>query len=90
MNIKLPVGVYIEEELKARNWSTLDLAIRMGGNIAQNKLIVELLIAVHDKNLVLDYQTAHGLANAFDVNPEFFINLDKAYIESCGVYKPYL
>jgi plasmid maintenance system antidote protein VapI len=38
-----------------------------------------MLIAVHDPNLILDGETAAKLGHAFDVSPEYWTNLDRAW-----------
>lgn len=76
-----PPGEYIAEELAARGWSTSDLADRMGGDPTIDQLTVDMLIAVSDKKMILDEQTAIGLARAFGVSTQFFINLDRAWRE---------
>lgn len=75
-----PVGHYIAEELEARGWSDVDLARRMGGdNPAVDLLCVQMLLAVHDPNLILDESTARKLARAFGTSHELFLNLDAYY-----------
>lgn len=76
-----PVGSYIREEIEARRWTTADLAARMGGDPGVDLLCVEMLLAVHDKDLTLDRETAEGMGRAFDVDPEFLLNLDRAWRE---------
>lgn len=75
----LSPGNFIAEELDARGWSTTDLAARMGGDPAIDRLTVDMLIAVEDRKMVLDEKTAFGLARAFDVSPQFFVNLDRLW-----------
>ena len=75
----VPPGQIISEELAARGWTSADLARRMGGDVGMNRLTIDLLIAVQDRNLALDEQTAFGLAQAFDVSARFFINLDRSW-----------
>ena len=72
-------GSYVKEEIDARGWTTADLASRMGGDHAIDQLIVELMIAVGDKNMLLTPETAEGLARAFGLSSEYFINLDRAW-----------
>jgi len=75
-----PPGEYIADELKARGWTTADLARRMGGdNPGMDQLAIDLLIAVHDKNLILDEQTAFGLGRAFGTSARLWINLDRMW-----------
>ncbi len=75
-----PPGQFIQDELHARDWSTRDLAERMGGDyIDRNQCCVELLIGAPDKGMILDEDTANGLARAFGTSVEFWENLDRAW-----------
>lgn len=76
-----PPGESIEEEMTARGWTPEDIARRMGGarDYAVNLLTVQMLIAVHDTNLILDEETARGLGVAFGVSPQYFLNLDATW-----------
>lgn len=74
-----PTGEFIQDELDARGWTTDDLAVRMGGDAAMNKLTVDLLIHVPDKNMILDTETAEGLSRAFGVSAQFFLNIDATW-----------
>ena len=75
-------GEFIQDQLDARGWTTADLALRMGGNIgdiAINQLSVELMIAVKDKNLVMDREAGEGLARGFGTSVEYWENLDRIW-----------
>ena len=69
--IKHP-GFYIAEELEARSWSQRDLAFILG-------------VPEQTVNMILNGkrgitpETAKALGDAFDINPETFANLQKAY-----------
>ncbi len=80
-----PVGSYLKEELEARGWSLEQLALRMAAkDIEIWQLTVELMIAVADgepTRLKIDEETANRLGLAFDVSPEYWINLNNAYNE---------
>lgn len=68
----LPPGYFIQEELDARGWTQRDLAYILGmDEPALNKLIK----GKHG----ISPDMARALATAFDVNAEFFANLQKAY-----------
>lgn len=77
-----PPGLFIEEEMVARGWSSSDVAVRMGGatvdEIGHDQLVVELIIAIRDgkENCLIGDDTARKLARAFDVSAEFFVNLE--------------
>lgn len=73
-----PPGLFIQEELDARGWSHDDLHAKLGPDPIDH-LAVDIVLAVHDKNLIVDEQTAAALGRAFDVSPEFFLNLDRAW-----------
>lgn len=80
-----PVGTFIQEEMDARGWDMATVAYRMGATTLRdaslNLCCVAMLLAVHDKNLVLDRDTAEGLGRAFDVSPDYFLNLDRMWRE---------
>jgi HTH-type transcriptional regulator / antitoxin HigA len=69
--IKHP-GFYIAEELEERGWSQRDLAFILG-------------VPEQTVNMILNGkrgitpETAKALGDAFDINPETFANLQKAY-----------
>lgn len=78
---------YIAEEMDERRWTTTDVAIRMGdgASFGINCLTLELILAVQDDNLLLDDQTAKGIARAFDVSVEVIRNLDTRWrSQKCG------
>lgn len=76
-----PPGVFIQEEMDARGWSEEDVARRMGDQRAygMNMLCLGFILHVHDRNLILDRETAEGLSLAFGVSAELFLNLDAAW-----------
>lgn len=71
--IDIPIpGEFIREELEARGWSQRDLAYVLGmaeGNV--NRVIAG--------KVGITANMARALAEAFDVSPEFFMNLQSAY-----------
>lgn len=80
------VGEYIEDELIERNWTTLDCARRMGGDVYVDALTLDLHIAAAHAppghaicNGFMGKQTADGLGLAFGVDGQTFLNLDAAY-----------
>lgn len=80
-----PLGVFLQEEMTARGWDEADVAVRMGGDdVVKNLFLVQLTLAVHNPNLILDEKTACGFARAFDVSPAMFLNLDSAYRAWCA------
>lgn len=72
-------GEVIADELAERGWTTADLAARMPGDPAINAWCVELYMHVHDSKLMLDRETAEGLALAFGTSVEFWERLDAAW-----------
>lgn len=67
-----PPGYFIREELEARDWSQRDLAYVLGVPEQAVNLIVS-----GKRGITADM--AKALGGAFDVPPEFFANLQKAY-----------
>ena len=69
--IKHP-GFYIAEEIEARGWSQRDLAFILGVPEQTVNMIL------NGKRSITP-ETAKALGDAFDINPETFANLQKAY-----------
>lgn len=65
-------GFYIREELDAREWSQRDLAYILG----VQEQAVNMIIA---RKRGISSEMAKALGQAFDVNPELFANLQRAY-----------
>lgn len=78
-------AAFIEEEMDARGWSSLDVARRMAGDPARNQIAIDIYLAVgtrKDKpptNLRLG-NMADDLGRAFDVSPRLFRNLESAWL----------
>lgn len=81
-----PVGEYLDDELRARGWTTRDCAERMGGDPDIDRLTLDLHIAVihappehgiHDATM--HEETARGLEVATGISAECWMNLDAAY-----------
>ncbi|OXE36456.1 MAG: XRE family transcriptional regulator [Phenylobacterium zucineum] len=65
-------GTFIAEELGERGWAQADLAYVLGWDVSQlNRLIKGVTDITPD--------SAHALADAFDMPAEFFLNLQKLY-----------
>ena len=75
-------SVYIREEMAARGWSTTILALAMPGNSSANyaAMVVYLTIGPNDPSIRISKETAVALAQAFDVAPELFLNLERAWL----------
>lgn len=71
MTVEHP-GVYIQEELDARGWDQVDLAYILGMSPQQ---LSPILNGKHKVSM----EMAYALADAFDVSPEFFANLQKLF-----------
>jgi HTH-type transcriptional regulator / antitoxin HigA len=69
--VPLP-GMYIQEELDARGWSQRDLAFILGMQEPDLNKIIKGKTGV-------SFEMSKALAKAFDVDPDFFANLQKAY-----------
>jgi HTH-type transcriptional regulator / antitoxin HigA len=69
--VPLP-GMYIQEELEAREWSQRDLAFILGiEEAALNKII--------KGKTGISVEMSKALAEAFDIDADFFSNLQKSY-----------
>lgn len=69
--VPLP-GMYIQEELDAREWSQRDLAFILGiEEAALNKII--------KGKVGISIEMSKALASAFDIDADFFSNLQKSY-----------
>lgn len=73
-----PASFYIKEEMAARGWTDDDLHARLGSD-PRDHFAVDLVLAVNDPNLILDDKTSAVLGRAFNVDPDLFANLDKAW-----------
>ena len=67
-----PPGHFIREELDARGWTQRDLAFILGAPEQAVNLIVSGKRGISP-------EMAKALGDAFDVHPDFFANLQKAY-----------
>ncbi|WGR74359.1 MULTISPECIES: hypothetical protein [unclassified Bradyrhizobium] len=80
-----PLAEFLGEEMIERGWNTDDLAIRIGGNenmIARNMLALMLLLSVQREGLLIGDSMLDSLTEAFEVDPQFFRNLDTAWREA--------
>lgn len=78
-----PLSVFIREEMEARGWTDADLYARLGDDPVM-LCAVDLTLTVDDPGLILDENTAAALGQAFDVDPSYFLNLDKAWRDWCA------
>ena len=77
-----PLAAYLGEEMAARGWTTLDVAMRMGGRgkdeVAFDLLCLDMLMCVHKDGLILGDMPAK-LSRAFGISPEYFVDLDAVW-----------
>lgn len=93
MNERFHPAEYIREEMQERKWTPYDLALRM--TIPQfhlNLLAVEMYLACADEDFserdnVRLGEMAEQFAQAFGVSPDFFANLERAFLDK-GNAKP--
>lgn len=69
---------FIAEELEAREWTVDDLALRMGGDFAVNRLSLDFLEG-REPGLHIGEESAEQLARAFGTSAQLWINLDKQW-----------
>lgn len=74
-----PLASYLAEEMEARDWTTDDVAKRMGGELWRDCLVVATLLSVQEDNLIVGDDTFIGLSLAFDVSEDLFRNLDQLW-----------
>lgn len=71
---------FILEEMRARGWKLDDVAIRMGGDEDMNALTLGLYLTVRLPGMRLGDKTAAALGCAFDVDAQYFLNLEAAWL----------
>jgi plasmid maintenance system antidote protein VapI len=76
-----PPGEFIRDEILARGLTERGFQVLLFATGCTSVQVVacELAAYVDDKRLVIDPDTAACLGRAFDVSPEYFINLDRAW-----------
>lgn len=76
-----PPGEFIREEIAARGLTERGFQVFLfaAGCTPAQVFACELAAYVDDKSLILDSDTAACLGRAFEVNPDYFINLDRAW-----------
>ena len=79
-------SVFIQEEMDARGWDRWALAHRMGGDPRIKHLELDMYFEVGpEKTTMRMGPTGDDIARAFDVSPEFFRNMERAWLASQGV-----
>jgi plasmid maintenance system antidote protein VapI len=75
-----PVRDFLFEEMAARGWTEWDVARQMGGDAPMNVLILEFIFYLpYEESLFLGRDTAEDLDRAFNISPEFFLNLEETW-----------
>lgn len=74
-------SVFIQDEMDARGWTRDELARRMGGDFAVTRLSLDLYFSVHSRNLRMGEESISSFAKAFGGSEDYFVNLEKAWIE---------
>jgi hypothetical protein len=80
------------DEMQARGWTTEDVAMAAGGTadeFAKNLLAIDLIMCVHKDKLLIGDRLFGVLARAFDVNEDFFRNIDKAWRDNPDRRSPF-
>ena len=72
-------SVFICEEMEARGWDRWDLAHRMGGDPATNRLSIDLYLEVGPREPNLLIGDGEDFARAFGTSAEFWRNLETAW-----------
>jgi hypothetical protein len=78
-----PLAEYLADEMTARGWQTEDVAARMDGQeFIKDLLCLDILMCVHDDQMLIGDELFGGLAHAFDVNEDYLRNLDRTWREN--------
>ena len=72
------VSEFIQEELDARGWTHQQVYERLGYDKV-DCCAFDLLMAVHDKNLLMDKKLSEGLGYVFTVDPDLFLRLHESW-----------
>jgi plasmid maintenance system antidote protein VapI len=74
-------SVFIQEEMDARGWDRWEVARRMGGDYRRNRLIIDLYFEIGPEKPNMRIGDGEDFARAFDVSAEYFLNMEKAWLE---------
>lgn len=83
------LGQYLAEEMEERNWTSLDVAARMGGEFGIDALVVDIILCLDDDRCVLKDADMIRLERAFGVSEGFFHALDKPWRDHPDRRAPY-
>lgn len=82
-------SVFIKEEMAERGWSLDDLVMNMGPHFSEKdwgicKLSWEMYLEIgpENANMTLGQEMADELGDAFDVNPQTFLNLHESWMRA--------
>jgi plasmid maintenance system antidote protein VapI len=78
----LSPGEMIQREMEARGWDCGDVAGRMGTYSPYpwvNEYCLRVVLENQDRNLVIDPESAAALGAAFDLAPQHFLDVDRAW-----------
>lgn len=73
------ISEFIQDEMDARGWTRDRVALRMGGDFGINKLALDMLMEIHDVNVILGQQ-ANDLSRAFGVSAQYFHNIHNGWL----------
>lgn len=75
---RLPLAYFLAEEMDARGWTSVDVALRMAGDYSVNIFAFELGMSVHEDGLLWG-DLLDQVAAAFDLSSEMLTVLDKQW-----------
>ena len=80
-------SVIIRQEMNERGWTARDVASRMRGVLPVNVLVLVLYETLGPKqtNLRIGADMAADLGEVFDVSPQFFLELETAWLAAHGI-----
>ena len=80
-------STFIREEMEARGWDEDTLAIHMGGDFGINRLMIDVYFIVGPErtNCRIGEKMASQLGLAFDVSPQFLLNLEQAWLHAQAI-----
>ena len=85
-------SVYLAEEMEARGWSVRDAAGRMSGDFGRNALALAMYLACgchakHARAVRIGEHAAKRLGEAFNVEAQFFLNLERTFLDHMDTAK---
>ena len=83
----LPVGEYVFDELKSRDWTTAYAATLIDGDEKVNELWLDLLccLPIWEKhNILFSESEAKRLEQLFGLSAQFWLNIHASYLSAKG------